>query len=102
MTTDPKLKKFTHIGDILAQALESIRKEKNDGLNRIGGCWPQVVGELLALHSSPDALKGKILRVRVATPVWLQEMRYRKAEIIEGINGALGEKVVSDIKFRVG
>ena len=95
-------KKFTHIGDILQQTLQTCRRETNEYLVRVGACWPELVGETLGEHSRPAAMKGKVLLVHVASPVWLQEMRFLKADLIESINRTLGPPGVTDIRFKVG
>jgi predicted nucleic acid-binding Zn ribbon protein len=40
-----------------------------------------------------------ILFVRVKTSAWRNELSMRKEEIIRRINAALGEEIVTDIKF---
>lgn len=95
-------KKFTHIGDILQQTMQTCHRETNEHLNRVGACWTELVGETLGAYSSPAAMKGKLLLVHVNSSVWLQEMRFLKTELIEKINRLLGQQVVRDIKFKVG
>jgi hypothetical protein len=40
-----------------------------------------------------------VLIVRVADPVWRQEMLFRKFEFIEKLNAKIGKKAIKDIKF---
>ena len=103
MMTDPaSKKKFIHIGEVLRETLLTIRREKGGRLDRIGACWPAVVGDLVGAHTVPEALKGSLLLVRVDAAPWAQEMRFMKADIIDRLNAALGEAWILDIKFKVG
>ena len=95
-------KKLIHIGDILQQTLQTCRRETNEYLVRIGACWTELVGETLGEHSKPAALKGKLLLVHVNSSVWLHEMRFLKADLIDKISLLLGPPGVTDIKFKVG
>lgn len=95
-------KKFTHIGDVLAQTLRNCRRETNETLARVGSFWPEVVGGTLGEHSCPAAMKGRLLLVHVNSSVWLHEMRFLKEDMIKNINRILGQPLIRDIKFKVG
>ena len=94
-------KKFSHIGDILQQTLQTCRRETNEYLVQVDSCWPELVGETLSEHSRPVAMKGKLLLVHVNSSVWLHEMRFIKSDLIDKINRLLGQQRVKDIKFKV-
>jgi predicted nucleic acid-binding Zn ribbon protein len=65
--------------------------------------WKQIVGEFLASHSAPAALRDGILIVQVLQPTVHYELdRVWKKEILNKIRTRLGTKVVRDIRFRVG
>lgn len=95
-------KKFTHIGEILQQTLQSCRRETNETLAALGAYWSDVVGETLGAHSCPAAMKGTQLLVHVNSTVWLHEMRFLKEDLIDAANRLLGQPLVKDIKFKVG
>jgi predicted nucleic acid-binding Zn ribbon protein len=96
------LKNFKHISEILTHTLQNCRRETNETLAVLGGCWSEMVGETLGAHSCPAAMKGKQLLVHVSSSVWLHEMRFLKAEMIDEANRLLGHPLVQDIKFKVG
>lgn len=95
-------KKFTHIGEVLQQTLQNCRRETNETLAAFGTYWAEVVGETLAAHSCPAAMKGKQLLVYVDSSVWLHEMRFLKEDLIDALNRLPGGSPVEDIKFKVG
>ena len=61
--------------------------------------WDEVVGDKIAEHTSAQDVKHGTLRVRVATPVWRNELALRKKEILKKLNNRLGKKVIKDIKW---
>jgi hypothetical protein len=67
-------------------------------LYRIKQSWKEILGEPLAMHAAPTALKGGVLHINIATPVWLQQAGYYKAQILEKL-GRLG---VVDIRLKLG
>jgi hypothetical protein len=60
--------------------------------------WERLVGGTLALHASPASLSGSQLLIFVDAPAWLQELSFRKGEIIRKLE-AFG---IRDVRFRVG
>ena len=64
--------------------------------------WDEVVGEDLAQNAQPAAFKNRILIVHVSGSVWLQELHFRKNDLIDRLNQAAGSRVVEDIRFKLG
>jgi hypothetical protein len=60
--------------------------------------WDRLMGGTLALHASPANLSGAQLLIFVDAPAWLQELSFRKAEIIKKLE-AFG---IRDVRFKVG
>lgn len=61
--------------------------------------FPQVVGEKIAQKAQAVKIDHGVLTVRVASSAWRQELNYTKAEIIDKLNAALGDNIVTDIYF---
>lgn len=65
--------------------------------------WTQVVGDFIAAHSAPVALRGGVLSVRVLQPALHYELEtLSKAEILRKLKQRFGAKVIRDLRFRVG
>ena len=62
--------------------------------------WPEIVGSQIAQVTKVDHIEGDKLYVAVATSVWRNELMFLKKDLIEKVNTALGQKVISDIIFR--
>jgi predicted nucleic acid-binding Zn ribbon protein len=61
--------------------------------------FAEIVGARISERAEAIAIKNGVLQVRVESPVWRQELTYSKPEIIESLNTALGETIVTDIYF---
>ena len=66
--------------------------------------WRRIVGPQIASKTSPDSISRGVLRVWTTNSVWLHELRFHKARMIEQINTSIakwpgGPPLVSDIRF---
>jgi predicted nucleic acid-binding Zn ribbon protein len=65
--------------------------------------WSKIVGEFIAAHSSPVALREGILYVRVLQPALHYELeQISKSEILRKLKQRFGGKTIRDVRFRVG
>ncbi|PYK28782.1 MAG: hypothetical protein DME59_01725 [Verrucomicrobia bacterium] len=65
--------------------------------------WSKIVGEFIAAHSAPVALRDGILYVRVLQPALHYELeQVSKSEILRKLKQRFGTKTIRDIRFRVG
>ena len=64
--------------------------------------WKALVGEVVAAHTWPARIKFRKLHVSVDHAVWLHQLRYLKATLLENIQARMEELQVEDIIFRIG
>ena len=65
--------------------------------------WKEIVGDYLALHSSPSKLKDGVLYVRVMQPaIHFDLERILKPQLIEKLKKRFGARVVRELRFRLG
>ena len=65
--------------------------------------WGAIVGEFIAAHSSPVALREGVLYVRVLQPALHYELeQISKIDILRKLKRRFGGKVIRDVRFRVG
>src|SRR5213596_2791021 len=65
--------------------------------------WSRIVGDFIAAHSAPFALREGILYVRVLQPALHYELeQVSKAEILRKLKQRFGAKTIRDIRFRIG
>jgi len=65
--------------------------------------WSKIVGDFIAAHSAPFALREGILYVRVLQPALHYELeQISKSEILRKLKQRFGAKTIRDVRFRVG
>jgi predicted nucleic acid-binding Zn ribbon protein len=65
--------------------------------------WSKIVGEFIAAHSTPTALREGVLYVRVLQPALHYELeQVSKIEILRKLKQRFGGKTIRDVRFRVG
>jgi predicted nucleic acid-binding Zn ribbon protein len=65
--------------------------------------WSKIVGDFIAAHSAPVALREGVLYVRVLQPALHYELeQISKFEILRKLKQRFGGKTIRDIRFRVG
>lgn len=64
--------------------------------------WKALVGEVVAAHTWPSRIKFRKLHVAVDNSVWLHQLLYLKATIMENIQARMEELQLEDIIFRIG
>lgn len=65
--------------------------------------WSKIVGEFIAAHSTPFALREGVLYVRVLQPALHYELeQVSKSDILRKLKQRFGGKTIRDIRFRVG
>lgn len=96
--------------DRTATAADGVRKlMKTLGLadrltsRQVLDAWKEIAGEFFALHSSPQYLKDGVLYVHVLQPTVHFELdRVWKRELLDKLKNRFGNRVVREIKFRLG
>lgn len=61
--------------------------------------WGEAVGHPVSSHTSALSIKQGQLQVKVDHPVWSHQLSLLKPAIIAKLNQAVGDAVVSDIRF---
>ena len=63
--------------------------------------WQKVVGDLKRFSRATEVKRG-VLYVMVSNSVVMQELTFRKQELVDAMATALPDHRISDIRFRVG
>ncbi|MDO3378804.1 DUF721 domain-containing protein [Geoalkalibacter halelectricus] len=90
------------LGDILEQVLQE--RGLSDRLHKYRAftCWAKAVGPQIAAQTQPLRVRDKILEVRVAHPVWMQQLQLLKPRILARLSEHLGPGVINDLYLRQG
>jgi predicted nucleic acid-binding Zn ribbon protein len=62
--------------------------------------WESAVGEQIAKVTRAIRILKGVLIISVKTSTWRNELTFRKREIIDKLNDAMGKEIVKDIKFQ--
>jgi predicted nucleic acid-binding Zn ribbon protein len=61
--------------------------------------WDTLMGPKLASYSKILSLRKKILRIQVTSSVLRQELTMSKEQLIQKLNDALGEQIITTIEI---
>jgi predicted nucleic acid-binding Zn ribbon protein len=89
--------------DVLPKLMQRLGLKERLHENEMMEAWSKVVGEFIATHSTPVALREGILYVRVLQPALHYELeQISKLEILRKLKQRFGAKAIRDLRFRVG
>lgn len=91
-----------HISQIVADLLARTGAARPQATRELESAWRDIVGGALADVSRPVRVFRSRLEVLVAHSTAVQELTFRKSEILQKLNQQWPERRVKDIKFRVG
>lgn len=93
---------FDSLGTILSSVAKRFGLDTRLHELRLQHDWPALVGEPLASHAWPVDIRSKKLYLLVPNSVWLQQLTFLKPALLEKLNRAAGQPLVTDIVLRVG
>ncbi len=89
--------------DVLPKLMQRLGLRERLHETEVLEAWSKIVGDFIAAHSSPVALREGILYVRVLQPALHYELeQVSKIEILRKLKQRFGGKVVRDVRFRIG
>ena len=95
MTKDTTFK----IGDLLRKALQSVGIAERIDKQMAVTFWPEIVGEKLAEKSTAVRVEKDVLKVKVDSAPWRNELVFFKEDILKKIAARIGEGKINDIYF---
>lgn len=63
------------------------------------GEWQRVVGEQIAAHAAPTALREGVLSVTAESTAWATQLRMVQAQLLAKIAAAVGDGVVTSLRI---
>ena len=63
------------------------------------GQWPTVVGQHIADHATPTALRDGVLSVSAESTAWATQLRIIQAQVLAKIAASVGDGVVTALKI---
>jgi predicted nucleic acid-binding Zn ribbon protein len=95
--------RFQSAGDLLPKLMQRLGLRERLHETEVIDAWSKIVGEFIAAHSAPVALREGILYVRVLQPALHYELeQISKIDILRKLKQRFGGKTVREIRFRLG
>src|SRR5947207_14753146 len=95
--------RFLTTGELLRKIMQSLGLRERLHATEVIDAWSKIVGEFIAAHSAPVALREGVLYVRVLQPALHYELeQVSRSEILRKLKKRFGTKTIRDIRFRVG
>ena len=89
--------------DMLPQLMQQLGLRDRLREQEVLEAWSNIVGEFIATHSAPVALRDGVLVVRVIQPaLHYQFEQISKPDILRKLKQRFGAKTIRDIRFRIG
>ena len=97
-----KPKGAKRIGEILPQLMARRGYAEHQQSNVLEQAWHTAAGGTFAKHTRVVRIRGEVMEVVVRNSTILQELTFRKAQIVRVLASELSGNKVSDLKFRIG
>ena len=89
--------------DVLPELMQRLGLRERLHETEVIDAWSKIVGDFIAAHSTPVALREGILYVRVLQPALHYELeQISKPQILRKLKQRFGGKIIRDIRFRIG
>jgi len=95
------LHKPVEISRLLSTVFESKKWRSKLELHRVFEFWNKTVGKDIASVAQPSLVRGRVLWIKVADPIWMQQLHLQKILLLEKINKQLLSETFSDIHLQL-
>ena len=96
-------KRWAAPGDVLPNLMQRLGLKERLHETEVLEAWSNIVGDFIAAHSAPVALREGVLYVRVLQPALHYELeQVAKTDILRKLKQRFGGKVIRDVRFRFG
>jgi predicted nucleic acid-binding Zn ribbon protein len=84
---------------ILAQALRQRGLGHVVLLGRLVQHWHDIAGAQLATVTQPESVRGRVLFITVSDAIWLQQVTFYQAQLLDNIRSVLGDVSITKLHF---
>jgi len=87
------------VSDLAGAALRGLLAEQPVTPGKVALAWRLAAGPTLARAASIEWDGGGVLRIRVADPAWLREVRFARPKLVERLREMLGPDAVRRVEI---
>jgi len=89
---------YVSLGDAINLFLEKNGLKEEVKIQQVITQWERIMGKALAEQTEKIWFERGILYLKIASPVWRNELNLAKKEIAKVVNEEIGELMVQDVK----
>ena len=93
--------RFISLSDVILNQIERMGLQKEMALYYVSEHWEEIVGQQIALHTTPETLRFDALYLSVDSAPWMNQLTFFKKEIIKNVNSFLQKNQVREVFFRL-
>jgi hypothetical protein len=90
------------MGEVLGEFLRRTGINRKIQEQKILNSWEEAVGEGIAERTQPIRVQNRVLQVKVANSVWMQELQFMKELILQKLHRQAGKDLLQDLRFFIG
>jgi len=99
----PRPDRWQAPAELLPKLMQKLGLKERLHETEVIDAWAGIVGDFIAAHSTPVALREGILYVRVLQPALHYELeQVSKIGILRKLKRRFGPKTIRDVRFRLG
>jgi predicted nucleic acid-binding Zn ribbon protein len=99
----PRPDRWQAPAELLPKLMQKLGLKERLHETEVIDAWARIVGDFIAAHSTPAALREGILYVRVLQPALHYELeQVSKIDILRKLRRRFGPKTIRDVRFRLG
>jgi hypothetical protein len=90
------------MGEVLGEFLRRTGINRKIQEQKILNSWEEAVGEGVAERTQAIRVQNRVLQVKVANSVWMQELQFMKELIMQKLHRQAGKNILQDLRFFLG
>jgi predicted nucleic acid-binding Zn ribbon protein len=99
----PRPDRWKPAAELLPALMQKLGLRERLHEKEVIGAWSDIVGEFIAAHSAPVALREGVLYVRVLQPALHYELvQLSKRDILRKLKHRFGVRTIREVRFRLG
>lgn len=90
------------INKVLEKTLQSLNLTHKIKEKKVLNIWPEVIGDKLKKYTKASYINQGTLFITVNNSTWAHQLLFLKEDLISRLNQELDQKIVKDIRFKLG
>ena len=90
------------MGEVLGEFFRRTGINRKIQEQKILNSWEEAVGEGVAERTQAIRVQNRVLQVKVANSVWMQELQFMKELIMQKLHQQAGKNILQDLRFFLG